>query len=245
MPGPTGYSALLATLRDTARLDPQAFLTALQVGYGLTHVLYGDLRRDGGTYLPGTLIHGRDPDLERVIRESGLVVLHPLFEAAARRFGPDIIDPRELLEAGPSPTRMQPGRGECGPLIVFPLVPSRPGVAFLACAPGLPGGWHRNDEALMRDLAALAGLFHARQLTAPVPGPRARTDHGPPRLTPREREVLQWVALGKTYWEIARILGISERTVRHFMAACREKLGAVSNKQAVARAVAARIVEAG
>lgn len=35
----------------------------------------------------------------------------------------------------------------------------------------------------------------------------------PPALTPRERECLQWVARGKTSWEIGRILTISEHGV--------------------------------
>jgi len=35
----------------------------------------------------------------------------------------------------------------------------------------------------------------------------------PPVLTPRERECLQWVARGKTSWEIGRILTISEHGV--------------------------------
>lgn len=33
-------------------------------------------------------------------------------------------------------------------------------------------------------------------------------------LTPRERECLQWLALGKTPWDIGMILKISRNTVR-------------------------------
>ena len=50
-------------------------------------------------------------------------------------------------------------------------------------------------------------------------------------LSPRERSCLQWVAEGKTSWETARILGLTERTVNfHIHNACR-KLG-VHNRQA-------------
>ena len=244
MPGLTGYHALLETLRKTAASEPQAFLKDLQAAYGLSHVLYADLRRDGDAFLPGKIIHGDDPDLERMIRDEGLGALHPLFERVATLFGPSVLYPSAQKDFG---ERANPIRSVCPsnrPLLVFPLVPSRPGIAFFACDPGCLQEKDDGAESLLRDLAALAGLFHAKQLSTSDPPqrkPSAKT--ATPRLTPREREVLQWVAGGKTYWEIARILGISERTVRHFMAACREKLDAVSNKQAVAKAVAGRLID--
>ena len=67
--------------------------------------------------------------------------------------------------------------------------------------------------------------------------PRAVSDEELGLITPREREVLRWSAAGKSYWEIAVILGISERTVRFFMSNARQKLNVVSNTQAVAEAV--------
>lgn len=46
-----------------------------------------------------------------------------------------------------------------------------------------------------------------------------------PALSPREREVLQWCAQGKTSWEIAQILGITERTVNFHVYQAADKLG--------------------
>ncbi|WP_447973005.1 LuxR family transcriptional regulator [Nitrospira sp. Kam-Ns4a] len=46
------------------------------------------------------------------------------------------------------------------------------------------------------------------------PQPSAPSVRQAPVLTKREREVLEWMKEGKTNWEIGRILGISERTVR-------------------------------
>ncbi len=45
------------------------------------------------------------------------------------------------------------------------------------------------------------------------------------QLTPREGEVLQWVAAGKTDWEIAQILGISHETVIQHLKHARERYG--------------------
>ena len=53
-------------------------------------------------------------------------------------------------------------------------------------------------------------------------------------LTPREREVLAWCAIGKTSWEIGVILGISERTVKAHLAGVFNKLGVDSRAAAVA-----------
>lgn len=52
-------------------------------------------------------------------------------------------------------------------------------------------------------------------------------------LTRREIEVLQWVALGKTNWEIAQIMHISERTVKYHLSNTLNKTGVVNRAQAV------------
>ena len=56
-----------------------------------------------------------------------------------------------------------------------------------------------------------------------------------PALTERERDCLAFVAEGRTDWEIAALLGISESTARFHLNNARRKLGAVTRSQAVAR----------
>jgi LuxR family quorum sensing-dependent transcriptional regulator len=64
-----------------------------------------------------------------------------------------------------------------------------------------------------------------------------------PSITAREREVLTWIASGKTAWDISEILGISKRTVNeHFNNAAR-KLSAANRAQAVARAIRYKLIE--
>lgn len=62
-------------------------------------------------------------------------------------------------------------------------------------------------------------------------------------LTPREREVLAWCAIGKTSWEIGVILGISERTVNFHVYQAADKLGTRGRQSTVARAVALGLVQ--
>ena len=56
-------------------------------------------------------------------------------------------------------------------------------------------------------------------------------------LTPRERECLQWAAVGKSEWEISQILGISEHVSEKHLLNAKSKLGAVNRVQAVAEAI--------
>jgi LuxR family quorum sensing-dependent transcriptional regulator len=58
-----------------------------------------------------------------------------------------------------------------------------------------------------------------------------------PVLTNRQREVLTWVAVGKSAWETGKILRISSRTVEEHARQVLAKLGAVNRTQAVAIAI--------
>jgi DNA-binding CsgD family transcriptional regulator len=61
-------------------------------------------------------------------------------------------------------------------------------------------------------------------------------------LSPREMTVLLWMKEGKTNWEIGRILGLSERTVRFHVGGIFEKLDVTSRTQAVARALGSGLI---
>lgn len=56
-------------------------------------------------------------------------------------------------------------------------------------------------------------------------------------LTPREREVLRWVANGKSAWEIGEILHIAKRTVDAHVQTSVRKLSATNRTHAVALAL--------
>lgn len=61
-------------------------------------------------------------------------------------------------------------------------------------------------------------------------------------LTPREIEVLNWVAQGKSAWEVGEILNIAKRTVDEHVQTAVHKIGAVNRTHAVAIAVRDRII---
>jgi LuxR family quorum sensing-dependent transcriptional regulator len=92
-------------------------------------------------------------------------------------------------------------------------------------------GFARRDFALDEARAIhMAGLVLAGRLME-----FAQPGDDLPALTGRERDCLAVVADGRTDWQIAALLGISEPTVRFHLNNARRKLGAVNRAQAVAR----------
>lgn len=61
-------------------------------------------------------------------------------------------------------------------------------------------------------------------------------------LTAREREVMRWVKEGKSNWEIATILSISELTVKNHLHNILRKLSAQTRGHAVAKAIMLKII---
>lgn len=92
-------------------------------------------------------------------------------------------------------------------------------------------------DVMRRPLQRLFEIADARQ-------PRTPTLEGPTlarfQLTPREGEVLQWVAAGKTDADVALQLGCSPRTVHKHLQRVYVKLGVETRTAAVMRALSER-----
>jgi DNA-binding CsgD family transcriptional regulator len=99
-------------------------------------------------------------------------------------------------------------------------------------------------EALQRQaqsIAYMAVLMHER--TVHLIGANGTLDETAPHLTPREREVLKWVASGKTSSDIADILKIAETTVNTHVESASLKLNATTRAHAAVLAILAGIVD--
>jgi len=111
--------------------------------------------------------------------------------------------------------------------------------AFI-CAPGTLGPRHAY-------LARLVTPFlHAAWVRTEVSGrakgndPARRAEAR--RITTREEEILRWVALGKSNFEIGAILTISPLTVKNHVQKILRKLNVVNRAQAVGKAVELRML---
>jgi DNA-binding CsgD family transcriptional regulator len=86
-------------------------------------------------------------------------------------------------------------------------------------------------------LAAIYAHSRIRALSPP------ESEQAAPVLTARERECLEWVAAGKSDWEIGEILAISEKTVNAHVERVKRKFAVGSRIQAVVMALRARRIE--
>lgn len=112
---------------------------------------------------------------------------------------------------------------------------------FSVCA----GENERESNALIRHSAPYMTILgmavheRARKLYQPL----ALDAGGIKDLSPRQREIMQWIARGKSAWDISRIIGISEARVRHASAFAFEKLGCRDRTHAAIRAVLLGMIE--
>lgn len=112
----------------------------------------------------------------------------------------------------------------------------------LAMQAGAAGFLYKDvdPDALVR---AVRSVHDGHTLLAPqaagllVPGGRAASVTGIDALTHREREVLARLADGRSNREIARLLGVSEKTVKTHVSAVLAKLGVADRTQAAVIAV--------
>ena len=84
-------------------------------------------------------------------------------------------------------------------------------------------------------LPALSATHRVPSLSKPALGNASK-------LTHRERQVLEWLRVGKTNGEIGQLLGISDKTAKTHVQAILAKLGATNRSQAVALASGSLVV---
>jgi len=101
--------------------------------------------------------------------------------------------------------------------------------------------WERLKAQVMGDLQVSAVHIHDNVMRSGVLSTALYTRS----LSSREREILQWSAIGKSQQDIADILSISHRTVEVHLRAAREKLGALTTAQAVGRAIGLGVIVPG
>lgn len=121
------------------------------------------------------------------------------------------------------------------------------GISMVSMAlddPALAGPGAHRQRQILHLLAMHYHLACERALVQPASQPSAPQSQTPaPRLTPREREVLLWTAKGKTGWEIAQILRLTERTVVYHVENAKTKLGASSRSHAVVVALSLGLID--
>jgi len=94
-------------------------------------------------------------------------------------------------------------------------------------------GFQMPSLSLIRDYAFESSLKFIVSRTSPEPVPR---------LTKRELEVLNWVMVGKSSWEISKITSCSEATVNFHIANVRQKFNVNTRQQALVKAISLGLI---
>ena len=215
---------LLAKIADIYGLKSVAYL-----GVGLTD------RPDQEPYLAVTY----SPEWVERYKTEHYVDIDPTIQTGLRRILP--IDWGEFARESKKVRRLfgeavEFGLGRRG--ISFPIHGRCGDRALVSISTDLSDrDWQHLRFPYMRDFHVLAAHMHQAIL---------RLEGDPvaegATLSPRERECLLWIAAGKTYWETAMILGLSEHTVRCYLETARHKLGAANTTHAVNKAVKASLL---
>ncbi|MBB4954160.1 LuxR family quorum-sensing system transcriptional regulator SinR [Agrobacterium vitis] len=229
------YFDLLDWLDTAQHTPPLDFLKRLQTSYGLAGCLYIDAAFTTCGLFVHRHQHSFDKAAERSLEHLGQPILSNVLSQLIRAIEPVDMEDLPQMDKDCMVVRNKlrdlnlPERA-----VSYPLLSHDGRGAIFVIAHTLPlDEWQDFRRCYDRDIHRLAGKFHAG-LIKTFDGSKGEATG---KLTRREQETLRWTAAGKSYWETSVILGISERTVRYFMANARNKLDAVSNTQAVAKAV--------
>jgi DNA-binding CsgD family transcriptional regulator len=125
----------------------------------------------------------------------------------------------------------------CG--LSIPMYRSRSRIAILCFASSTENLF--NAEATLGRLITIGAQFQAALEFSDQTLRQPRTLQ---RLSSREIECLNWTGRGKSSWEVAKILHISEATVNFHLKNIMKRLGAINRTAALAAAISLDLIDA-
>ena len=187
-------------------------------------------------------LSGYDPAWQARYRDERYYDVDPFLAEATRSLMPfRWSDVRERMILSPKQKALMLDAASCNHRVgmTVPIVtPGRYRTSVSVCADRhdlsgeVPHAVHLVAIYLTDAMQRLMRLAHADNNSA--------DDASKTSLTPREREIMKWLASGKTAWEISEILSISERTVRFHIDNTKHKFGVATTMQAVVRSLVER-----
>lgn len=223
---------LLSKSSEAERIaaDPIAFLNRLCEVYDLDHAVYATVLHDGRL-----IGHTNYPEeWVKIYLENEFHKIDPVLIAASKSIVP--VDWRDIGQDYKHNRVFQlartfgisdfglsvPIRGPYGDFAVFSVTKS--------CD---DAEWNALCKAIISEMHSIAFFFHDAIMR----------QHGmskllsKKKLSPREQEVLQWYARGKTQSDIAVLSGLSVSTVTAYLQSARTKMDALSTAHAATRAM--------
>lgn len=202
---------------------------------GFDGFLFGGRYQTGGTRYVEQVDSNYSPAWRHRYEELGLVDADPTFAHARASLSPLVwSDQMYVTEAQRAYQQeaLQHGLVEGA---TFPVHGRNGDVARLNLSLARGGAPARSHVRSMLMWGALLATM-AHEATGRVV--RQRSLAALPALTRRETEVLDWIAAGKSNWEISRLVAISEHGVSHHVRNILLKFAVGCRHQAVAKAIA-------
>jgi DNA-binding CsgD family transcriptional regulator len=246
----TDVLSLITRIGQAKRIEE---VWALSVPYfrtlGFSRLNYGHTRfrhdRSIGDPDDAIFLSTADPDYVRLYFRGGFFARTPVYRWALNNDGActwawvqKAYDEGRLAPEEAEAVRQNAQMGvAAGIAISFPESSTRAKGAFgLIADKGLT---HADVEEIFAthqyEILAVAHIMHLKIIQLPGGGSRRA-------LTSRQREVLEWVADGKTMQDIACIMGVSPAMVEKHLRLAREGLDVDTTAQAVAKAALMNII---
>lgn len=201
--------------------------------FGFTHVTAMTLPGPGRDPADCILMNNRPRDFVERYIEKKYVVRDPAVTEIRRTINPyswgDLRERRNLSK--PERTILDEAREfDAREGFIIPIV-TLSGTVSMFC----PCGRDPNLSQRARAALEIIGIYAHHAMTRAITHRKKDAAHTP--LTPREREIMQWVASGKTDEEIADILSIGTTTVTSHVENAKQKLDAFRRTYAVVQAI--------
>ncbi len=216
--------------------------TSIARQMGFEHFLYGVQVNTSLTRPYRFILSCYPEDWRKHYDQEGYASIDPTVAHCAKTSIP-IIWKNEIFK-GRKEARVRSEAKDCGLVsgASFPVHGSRGEAAMLSLATSRESREAQDDiDAMMGKAQLLSCYLHEavqRIVLSKGPIPLKKIN-----LTEREKECLLWAAEGKTGWEIANIIKISERTVTFHLQNAVQKLGVVNRQQAISRALSMGLIE--
>lgn len=216
--------------------DLQQAIEVFRDHFGVDHMVYHWVSGAGGQYGCGTYA----PEWVQLYREREYQRIDPVIQGCYQRFHP--VDWKRLDWSGKAARALQkdaiafgighqgysvPVRGPNGQFALF--------TASHNCS---DDDWAAFAGAHRRDLILIAHYFNQKALELEPD----RTPKPAQALSPREVDVMTFLAMGYSRAQVAQTLAISEHTLRAYVESARFKLGASNTLHAVARALSQGLI---
>ncbi|MFN7166781.1 MAG: helix-turn-helix transcriptional regulator [Pannonibacter sp.] len=240
MPDYDGSSVLEAIRSVQSAETPEATIAALSAfveGYGFERIFLGQLVNPANVPLKDILYISDWPEELKAHRRTQMAILHdPVARCALRSKCPFTwSQARELgSKMGQRVVDMVHDYGIADGMM-FPMH----ALHSISGGVSLGGSQKMNLSGIeVRELEIVCqtAYYHLENMLGPFPYQKLA------ELTPRETECVQFAAAGKSNWEIARILGIEEDTVKKALGRAGGKLNAVNRAHIVATAIARHLI---